>query len=467
MDHGGVISLRVNGKVDASNVGDMPMQLGSAYFPLFLAPGAEEALVIGYGSGTTAGTLLLKPDLRVTCAEIEPAVVEGAEHFSRVNHKPREHEPARFSIVNDDGRSFLQGIEKRYDLIISEPSNPWMAGVSSLFTREFYEIVRERLAPGGVLAQWVQGYAFTVAEYALVVRTLLSVFPEAMLVRILDGDTIILAASEPIAMDAGLCARAQSVVDASGAMRADLELHFGSADVRSLLLRHVILDRQGLLRLAEAAGPGPLNTDINLRLEFDAPRRLFHRPEGELTVPAGIFAAVEAQHFESLVRGMGAPRELAGAAHELAVLFASKSRQDLARKLSRLGLELDPGNVDLLTARLAHAAPDDAPSFDAVLEALVAAAGGRTLESLGLAGSRLYQAGHVALAARVFERIVALEPSSATAWANLGNARAELDTREEAAKALEKAAALDPLNDFVRKSLETLRKGEPKAKPGG
>lgn len=467
LDHGGVVSLRVNGKVDASNVGDMPMQLGSAYFPLFLTPGAEEALVIGYGSGTTSGTLLLKPDLRVTCAEIEPAVVEGAEHFSAVNHKPREQEPARFSIVHDDGRSFLQSTQKRHDLIISEPSNPWMAGVSNLFTREFYEIARERLAPGGVLAQWVQGYAFTVAEYALVVRTLLSVFPEAMLVRILDGDTIILAANKPIVVDSSLCARAQSLVDASSAMRADLDLHFGSTDVRSLLFRHVILDRQGLLRLTAAAGPGPINTDINLRLEFDAPRRLFLRPERLRSVPTGIIAAVEIQYFENLARKMGSPRELASAAHELAVLLAAKSRRDVARDLARLGLKLDPGHVDLLLDHVVQADPGDLPAFDAALAALVEAARDQALTSLGLAGSRLYKDGQDALAARVFERIIVLEPGSATAWANLGNARAALGDLEEAAQALQKAAALDPLNDFVHKSLETLRKGEPKAKPGG
>src|SRR5262249_34384481 len=129
-------SLRVNGKVDASNTGDMDTQLGSAYIPRFLNPDARKVLIIGYGSGTTAGASLLFPDAEVKCCELEPAVYAASRFFADINHSP-EKSP-RFTAIFDDGRNYLQGSQEKFDFIISEPSNPWIAGLANLFTQEYY-----------------------------------------------------------------------------------------------------------------------------------------------------------------------------------------------------------------------------------------------------------------------------------------------------------------------------------------
>src|SRR5262249_15139803 len=176
-----VVSLRVNGKIDASSVGrDMETQLGSAFIPRIFKPDAKEEAVIGFGSGCTPGMSLLFGDTNVMCCEIEPAVYEASEFFAPWNNRPHEQtrtwlearnsqlpesqrlspeqiaSQARFSIILGDGRTAVQGSDKKYDLIISEPSNPWLAGVSNLFTREYFRMVREHLTEGGVLAQWLQ-----------------------------------------------------------------------------------------------------------------------------------------------------------------------------------------------------------------------------------------------------------------------------------------------------------------------
>ncbi len=158
----GELSLRVNGKVDASNVTDMVTQLGLAYFPRIFKHDARDVLVIGFGSGCTSGRSLLFPGTRVTCCEIEPAVYAASETFASVNGRPQEMSrswlearnavlppserlapeeidaKARFVMIFGDGRTAIQGSPQKYDLIISEPSNPWLAGVSNLFTKEFF-----------------------------------------------------------------------------------------------------------------------------------------------------------------------------------------------------------------------------------------------------------------------------------------------------------------------------------------
>lgn len=298
-------SLRVNGKVDASTELDMPTQLGLAYFPRFFNAHAKKVLVIGFGSGTTSGASLLFPDTDVTCCEIEPAVYEASPQFAAVNHSPEKKtrkwleahnatlpaaerltpeqidEQARFEIVFGDGRTVLQTSPHNFDLIISEPSNPWLAGVSNLFTREFFSAAKQHLNEGGVLAQWIQTYNFTVAEYALIVRTMREIFPYAGVVCLTRGaDTILLASTEPLTPSQADLEYLDSIIASTPEIKTDLETRFPATDVRRLLLQHYYLDQEGLDRfVAGDLSPGgrakEINTDLNMKLEFDAPLQLF------------------------------------------------------------------------------------------------------------------------------------------------------------------------------------------------
>ncbi len=299
-----LISLRVNGKVDASNTGDMGTQLGSAYLPRIFKPDAKEVLVIGYGSGCTPGHSLRFPETHVTCCELEPAVWEASECFGGVNDRPHQQtlewlqaenarkspeerlsdeelaKQVRFKMVLGDGRTLIQASDKRYDLIISEPSNPWVAGCSNLFTKEFFQAVRQRLTDDGVLIQWLQTYNFSLDDYLLIVRTLKSEFPHYGVMAVSGGgDTLLLASNRPLLPDPKKLAVLQRAVDESPQIQADLEAWLGQTDLRWILLQHYLAGKDQLDRVIAAHPASEINSDFNLRLEFDAPLQVYRPPD--------------------------------------------------------------------------------------------------------------------------------------------------------------------------------------------
>ena len=139
-------------------------------------------------------------------------------------------------MVFGDGRTELQGGGRSYDLIISEPSNPWLAGVSNLFTAEFFQAAQAHLNPGGVLAQWIQTYHFTFDDYLMIVRTMRSVFPHCGLMFLTMGfDTLLLASDEPLLPDRQDIDEMQRLIDASPEVTKDLLKWFNTSDVRILL----------------------------------------------------------------------------------------------------------------------------------------------------------------------------------------------------------------------------------------
>ncbi len=326
----GVLSLRVNGKVDASNGGDMTTQLGLAYFPRLFKPDAKEVLVIGFGSGCTSGASLLFPGTRVTCCEIEPAVYGASGEFADYNHRPQEKSrawlearnaelpqserlspeqidaAARFSMVFGDGRTAIQGADRKYDLIISEPSNPWLAGVSNLFTQEFFRAVRERLTDDGVLAQWIQTYNFTLSDYLMIVRTLRSEFPHFGVVLCANGlDTVLLASNRPLRPRPEQLAALQKVVDASPEILGDFKRWFGKTDVRKLLVENYQLGEEQFDKLLARDSSRELNTDLHLRLEFDAPLHLFRQPSLQDSATVALLAAVDPKWMEQMAAELG------------------------------------------------------------------------------------------------------------------------------------------------------------------
>jgi spermidine synthase len=446
---GGDLVLRTNGKVDGSDRSDMNMQLGLAYFPRFLRPEARNVLVIGFGTGTTSGASLLFPGTRVLCAEIERAVFGVSPHFGHVNHSPERSD--RFRIVFDDGRAVVQGSRERWDLILSEPSNPWRAGVSNLFTEEFYEAVRRRLAPGGVLAQRIQLYGFTRSDYALVVRTVARVFPHRRLVRINDSDTILLASESPLEPERERLRTVQHIVDSIPEVRADLEKYFGTADVLVLLLSHAILDEEGLQRLLDSNGRGEVNTDRNLRLEFDAPKRLFEPPHSADLATALLSAAQPARLAEWFHRWGGTKKQVE-AFRRLEAAFLAKGLRAQALQTAVLGLRHDPEDVQLLADRLLLDSLSDG-DFASGVETLLRISE-QAANRLGVA---LSQAGAHERAAAIFRRLVERQPSSAIAWNNLALALAAAGRHGEAEEAFSRALALDPLNEGTERSYRSYR----------
>jgi spermidine synthase len=129
--------LSIDGKVDASDTGDMTTQKMLAHLPLLLSRNARHVAVIGLGSGVTAGAALQHPIESLDVVEISPEVVAGSRYFEHVNRHPLEDR--RTTLIIGDGRNHLRYTGKKYDVTISEPSNPWMSGMASLFSRDFLQ----------------------------------------------------------------------------------------------------------------------------------------------------------------------------------------------------------------------------------------------------------------------------------------------------------------------------------------
>ncbi len=443
----GNLALRVNGKVDASTSQDQQMQLGCAYLPRFLRPDAKAVCVIGLGSGTTAGASLLFPETKVTCFEIEPAVYAASRLFSRINHSPWTSN--RFQIVFDDARSAIARSTESYDLIISEPSNPWMAGVSSLYTQDFYERAKRRLRPGGIMVQWVQTYNFTTSEFNLILRTLQGVFPRVALMRISIADTLLVASTDKLVPSAEQLDAAQRLVDSVQDIENDLTEYFGTKDVRTLLLRHFVLDQAGLRRLRASDDEQVVNTDLNMRLEFDAPRQLFRTViPADQNVAIAIDRAIRAAWFNDCIETW-------------------KCSQDQATQLAGVLLSVvNSGNhagLSQLIEACRRIAPNE-PFFQVVERAfeiepqpaIVASESPLRVLSEPMAtiatqlGVRLWEQKNYQEAAGVFRELVAASPQSATSWMNLAINYRALGRNEEAADAARHAMAIDPFNGFVR-----------------
>jgi len=257
------LGLTTNGKVDATNR-DAPTQLLLADLGAVFGPAPRRVLIIGFGSGMTAATLAKYPDVeRIDCVEIEPAVLEAATYLETLNHGVLRDPKLHMHL--DDARNFLLTSRDTFDLIISEPSNPWIAGVATLFTDEYYAAVRAHLAPDGNFVQWVQGYSLDPADLRMVLATVSRHFPETTLWHAQVLDFMVLARLDTRPMN---FIRMRELWK-NTAVREDfapLELRHPEG-----ILAYYSLDDAAVRKLGAGS---VLNTDDRTLLEYHAPRSL-------------------------------------------------------------------------------------------------------------------------------------------------------------------------------------------------
>jgi spermidine synthase len=444
--------IRVNGKVDASTEVDMETQLGLAYLPRSLHPDAQDVLIIGFGSGTTAGASLLFPGTRVTCCEIEPEMVAASRFFHSVNHRPEASD--RFTAVFDDGRNFLQATDRRFDLIISEPSNPWLAGISSLFTREFYDTAKSRLKPAGIFAQWVHMYALNAEDYALILRTFIHAFPHHALLWINHNNTILVGSDQPIPVTPATLERSQQRINALAPVKSDLQRHFNATSARALLLSRYLLGEEDLKRFVARQPSDQLNTDINMRLEFDAPRRLFGGPKDPVKSPAHavLEAAAESMSLSKLFPLLGPSDDRLQALKYQTALFNRHGHNASAQKAARFGLSVASDDAFFLAQlALSEEALDDT-EFAQVAAKLAQV----SPDEAAKVGGGLWQRRKYLRAVMLFENLAQRHQNSAAVWMNLAMNYQALGRAAEADAARKRATQLDPLAAFMRSTLVAL-----------
>ena len=294
----GTTSLAIDGKVDASNAGDMLTQRLLAHVPMLLHPAPRRAAILGLGSGVTLGAALRHPVERVDVLEISPEVVEASRFFELENGAALRDPRTR--LIVGDGRTHVMLGQATYDVIVSEPSNPWMAGIASLFTREFFASARARLAPGGVLCQWAHTYDISGADLRSIVGTFSSVFPDATLWLVGDGDILLVGSNAPLGPRV-----AALPAQWTGRPEAAADLRSVGAMTPFALLSLLVAEGPALGRFA---GPAGLQTDDYAGLEFSGPRTVFSRGGTDNT------AALRALSAEQPVPAVTAARAAASAA---------------------------------------------------------------------------------------------------------------------------------------------------------
>ena len=193
-------AFMVNGKADGSARGDAGTQVMAGLVPAILHRDPRRALVIGLGTGSTAGWLGAIPQMEtVDVVELEPAILDVARACAAVNHDVLRNAKVRIRI--GDAREVLLASRKQYDIVFSEPSNPYRAGIASLFTEEFYRASAARLREGGIFGQWVQSYEVDSQTIRTIYATLSSVFPNVETWTTDSGDVLLLATRSPIVYD--------------------------------------------------------------------------------------------------------------------------------------------------------------------------------------------------------------------------------------------------------------------------
>jgi len=421
----GILSLQINGRTEASSGADMATQILAAHLPLLLHAAPRDVLVVGLASGVTVGAAERHPLGSVRVLEIARAVPAAAALFSEINGGALDD--PRLDLVLDDARARLLSRDDQYDVVISQPSNPWVAGVANLFTADFYRLVRRRLRQGGLFCQWLQAYRIEPRDLGGIVRSFLEVFPEATLWEESagGGDYFLVAGTDPLHIDP------QRLEGAAPAVREDLK-RAGVDSAADLLVRFVAGPR-GLAGLADGARR---HTDDDLYLEWRAPLALF-------TDTLRVQVSALQRHRESVLAYLPP-----GASVDPS--FVAQLRQRLRSREARLLIADSLQEADLLALREPHLA--------AGLEAL---RGGRFTEAAAtlataaaaspgsatthfLLGQAYRGAGLTAPAEVAFREAVARDPGLAAAWNALGLCLADDGRLEEARQAFETALLAAP-----------------------
>ena len=264
------VYLFTNGKGDANSVTDLRTQVSLAQTPMILHPKPDSVFVIGFGAGTTIGNVMIHENLKYgVVAEISKEVINASTHFNHVNENPLENQ--KLNVLNDDGVASLRMSNHKYDIIISQPSNPWSAGVGNLFTADFFKDCKKKLKKNGYLAQWFNLYEMNDKSLKLILRTVLSEFENVSLWHIGKSDVLILCSESSFIFDLTNIEKRFNTVSSN----------LAKVNIRSFsafLSQEIVSDRSVLSMYANS---GALNTEDQPLLEYWAPSAYFYNDKPE------------------------------------------------------------------------------------------------------------------------------------------------------------------------------------------
>jgi hypothetical protein len=256
--------------VETSGFGDTETQVMSGLLGVMLSNPDEPidwVNVVGWGSGITVGSVAMSPARHIEAVELEREVIVGARWFLRYNHDAENH--PRVRIIEGDGRTYLAASPHTYDVIISEPSNPWITGCANLFTADYFELVKDHLKKEGKFVQWLQIYEISPRNVKVILATLASVFPHVHLFRpgFSPADLLLVASPSPIELRYDWL---QAWLKKPGVSKEAARI--GVRSPEDVLVRSV-LDGESLKDVVKGY---PINTDDNALVEFSAPKDLIN-----------------------------------------------------------------------------------------------------------------------------------------------------------------------------------------------
>jgi spermidine synthase len=381
--------LRVGGKVDASTL-DMETQVLLGLVPAALADSGARALVIGQGSGVTTASVLAAGAGPTEVVELEPGVVAASRWFHARGEDPLDDPRTR--LVMGDARTELLHSAARYGLIVSEPSNPWIAGVNNLFTVDFYRRVRARLEPDGVFCQWLQLYELSPETFATLLHSFLDVFPQGQLFFVWRNVDLLLVAAPP--------GRRLSLSRLS-APAARKQLARARIPDPAMLAAYWVAPLDSLRVLTRGA---PLNRDDRPVVEYRAPRDLVEIGRSALAGDPRVVGSIP----------------FVGAA-PTGPLFADWSAA--AWYGARARWLLEQGDT-VRAARTIAAARSGAPGEVAALETLLANSARRAHSNAAYdEATQLLSQGNTAGGRAALESAVTLDPDNTQAWVVLAERR--------------------------------------------
>ncbi len=306
---GGQVYFHVSGKVEASTEPyDMRLQRMLGHIPALIHEKPKSVLVVGFGAGVTAGTFVVHPDVEnITICEIEPLIPQASsKYFATENHNV--FRDRRTHMVYDDARHFVLTTNDKFDIITSDPIHPWVKGTATLYSKEYFELVKKHLNPGGVITQWVPLYESDFDTVKSELATFFDVFPNGTIWgNDINGegyDLVLLAQVEPTRIDLDILDQRMQREDHVLVKQSLAEVNFHS--VPQLLGTYAgrASDLAGWLQGAQ------INRDLNLRLQYLAGMGLNYDKPGYV-------------YSEMLVRRKPAPEIFSGSPARMAAFFAS------------------------------------------------------------------------------------------------------------------------------------------------
>lgn len=329
-------SFHVSGKSEAgSHPVPMRLQRMLGHLPALLNPKPRSVLVVGFGAGVTAGSFVTYPEIeRIVICEIEPLIPQKISGFFSEENYNVVNDP-RVEIVYDDARRFVLTSKEKFDIITSDPIHPWVKGSAALYTKEYFELVKQHLKPGGMVTQWVPLYESTPEVVKSEMATFFAVFPDAV-VWVNDreggGDAIMFGGTGPAPIDVD---QAVERFDRSENVRVAKSLRdLGFVSAIDLLSSYAGYAPGYAAWLKDAA----INTDRDLRLQYlagmgvnvDAMEQILFELKAARRIPPGLFAgsAETLGKLDEAIKSSPSARQSSGLRSTIMPSSAAMTRPD-------------------------------------------------------------------------------------------------------------------------------------------